>query len=126
TSFSFDMNLNAAATAGPPADTFSTSIQIFDSLGESHIVTAKFTKHATAGKWYYSISVPNADLKAAFTPVTGSVTFDSSGKLATPLVTDPPIQVKIQGFADGAADSTLTWNLYAGATPRLSQYAQPS
>src|SRR5438105_3620197 len=26
--FSFDMNLNAAATAGPPPDTFSTSVQI--------------------------------------------------------------------------------------------------
>jgi flagellar hook protein FlgE len=35
TNFSFDMNLNAAATTGPPPDTFSTSIEIFDSLGAS-------------------------------------------------------------------------------------------
>ena len=126
TGFSFDMNLNAAATAGPPAETFSTAVQIFDSLGTSHIVTAKFTKNATAGKWDYSITVPDADLKAPFTPVTGSLTFDSTGKLTSPAVTDPAPQVKIQGFADGASDLTVNWDLYDGAAPRVSQYAQPS
>ena len=124
--FSFDMNLNAAATAGPPPDTFSTSVQVFDSLGESHILTANFTKNSAVGKWDYSISVPDADLKAAFTAVKGSLTFDSNGKLATPTPTDPAPQVKITGFADGAADTTLTWNLYNGTTPRISQFAEPS
>jgi flagellar hook protein FlgE len=125
-SFSFDMNLNAAATAGPPPDTFSTSVEVFDSLGASHIVTANFTKNATAGQWDYSVSVPDADLKNPFTPVTGSVTFDSNGKLTTPGPTDPSPQIQIQGLADGASDMTMNWRIYNGATPRLTQFSQPS
>ncbi len=126
TAFSLDLNLNAAATAGPPADTFSTAVQVFDSLGESHIMTAKFTKNAAAGQWDYSITVPDADLKAAFTPITGSLKFDAQGKLVTPAVADPATAVKITGLADGAADLTVNWNVYNGAIPRLTQYAQPS
>lgn len=126
-SFSFDMNLNASATAGPPADTFSTSIQVFDSLGASHIVTANFTKNATAGQWDYSISVPDADVKnPPFTPLTGSITFDANGKLTTPAPTDPAPQLQLQGLADGASDMTINWSLFNGSTPRISQYAQPS
>ena len=44
TEFSVDLNLNAAATAGPPPDQFSTSIEVFDSLGNSHDVSVSFTK----------------------------------------------------------------------------------
>ena len=126
-SFSFDLNLNAAATAGPPPDTFSSSIEVFDSLGASHVVSVQLTKNATAGQWDYSISIPDADVKnPPFTPVTGSVTFDANGKLTTPTATDPPPQVQLQGLADGAADMTINWNLFHGQTPRLSQFAQPS
>lgn len=124
--FSFDANLNAAATAGPPPDTFSNSIKIFDSLGAPHIVTVNFTKNATNGQWDYAITVPDADLKSAFTAVTGSVNFDSNGKLVTPGPLDPSPQIPIVGFADGASDMTINWNLYNGATPRLTQYTQPS
>ncbi len=126
-SMSFDMNLDASAAAGSVKGTFSTSIQLYDSLGESHIATATFTKNATtAGQWDYSISVPDADLKNPFTPVTGSLTFDANGKLATPAATDPAPQIAIQGFADGASDTTISWNLYNGPSARISQFAQPS
>src|SRR5579864_6507362 len=53
TSASADLNLNASATAGPPPDTFSTSMQVYDSLGAAHIVTMTFTKTATANQWQY-------------------------------------------------------------------------
>lgn len=125
-SFSFDMNLNAGATAGPPPDTFSTSVKVYDSLGQNHVVTATFTKSSTAGQWNYSIAVPDADLTSPFTPVTGTLTFDAQGRLAAPASTDPAPQVPIQGFADGASDLTLNWNLYNGASPRISQFAQAS
>lgn len=125
--FAFDFNLNAAAVASPVPDTFSDSINVYDSLGEAHTVTVKFTKNATAGQWDYSISVPDADLKSPpFTPVTGSINFDANGKLTTPAATDPSPQVQIQGLADGASDLTLNWNLYNGTTPRVTQYSQPS
>ena len=127
TSFSFDFNLNAAAVATPIPDTFSDSINVYDSLGQAHTITVKFTKNATPGQWDYSMSIPDTDLKnPPFTPVTGSINFDSNGKLITPAVTDPPPQIQIQGLADGASDMTINWNLYNGITPRVTQYGQPS
>lgn len=126
TSFSFDLNLDAAATAGPPASTFSTSIEVFDSLGNSHNVTVKFTKSANANEWDYSATFPDADLTAPFTPVTGTITFGADGKLVTPAATDPMPQLQVTGLADGAADMTMDWSLYNGLAPRLTQYSQPS
>ncbi len=60
TKFSVDINLDAGATAGPPADTFATPVEVYDSLGNSHVVTAKFTKSATANQWDYSVSFPDS------------------------------------------------------------------
>jgi flagellar hook protein FlgE len=124
--FSVDMNLNAAATAGPPADTFATSIEVFDTLGTSHLVSIDFTKTATAGEWSYSMNVPGADVTAALTPVTGTLNFDSSGKLANPPATGPFPVLAITGLTSGAADMAVTWNLYNGASPRLTQFGAKS
>lgn len=126
TSFSFDMNLNAAGTTGPPPETFSSSIEVFDSLGTSHTVTVAMTKSATANQWDYSISVPDTDVSAPFTPVTGSLTFDSSGKLTSPASTGTMPTITIPGLKSGAADMSLTWNMYNGTTNRITQFAQPS
>ena len=125
-SISFDMNLDASASAGPPAATFSTSLQVYDSLGSRHTVTAKFTKNATPGQWDYSISVPDSDLKSPFTPVTGSLTFDPQGKLLTPAATDPQPQIPIQGFVDGAADLPVSLSLFNGTAPRITQFSKAS
>ncbi len=128
--FSFDLNLNADATAGPPATTFSTSIQVYDSLGSAHTITATFTATATPGQWNYSVSVPDADLTAPFTPVTGTLQFDTNGKLTSPAAGDPAPQISITGFADGASDMTgataLNWQLFNGTAGRITQFAQPS
>jgi flagellar hook protein FlgE len=128
--FSFSLNLDANATAGPPPTTFSSSIQVYDSLGTAHTLTATFTATGTPGQWNYSVSVPNADLTAPFTPVTGTLTFNSSGQLISPAATDPPPQISITGFADGAADMTgttaLTWNLFTGTAGDITQFASPS
>jgi flagellar hook protein FlgE len=106
TSFSFYINLNAAATPE---------------------TTAQFTKNATSGQWDYGISIPDADVSnPPATPLTGSITFDTSGKLLTPTATDAAPQLQIQGLKDGAADMNINWNLFNGTTPRVSQYAQPS
>jgi flagellar hook protein FlgE len=126
TDASVDLNLNAAASAGPPPDTFSTSVEVYDSLGASHIVTFNFTKSATANQWDYSINFPDSDLSAPGTPLTGSLTFDSNGNLSTPAATDPPLVLNATGLADGAADMNITWDLYNGATPRVTQFSQPS
>ncbi len=125
-SISADFNLDASATAGPPATQFSTSLQVFDSLGNAHIVTYNFTKTATANQWDYSLSFPDADVTSPVTPVTGTLTFDSSGKLASPTVADPPPVLTVAGLVDGAADLNLTWNIFNGQAPRMTQFSQPS
>jgi flagellar hook protein FlgE len=124
TTMSADLNLNASAASGT---SFSTSIQVFDSLGAAHTVTLTFTQSGTPNQWNYSASVPGSDLSSgSFTPVTGTLTFDGTGKLTSPASTDAPIQVQLQGLADGAADMNITWSLYNGTTPRITQYDQSS
>ena len=123
---SVDVNLDASATAGPPATVFSTSVEVFDSLGNSHIITTKFTKTTTPNQWDYSLSFPDGDLTAAGTPVTGTITFDENGKMTSPAVTDPAPVLTAAGLTDGAADMNISWNLFNGATPRLTQFSQPS
>jgi flagellar hook protein FlgE len=44
-------------------DTFDTPMQIFDSLGESHVVTITFTK--TAGGWDWDMTVPGDEVAPA-------------------------------------------------------------
>ncbi|HLH38163.1 MAG TPA: flagellar hook protein FlgE [Bryobacteraceae bacterium] len=124
TSMSASLNLNSAAAAGT---SFSTSIQVYDSLGTAHTVTITFTQSGTPNQWNYSVSVPNSDLaNPPYTPVTGTLTFDSNGNLTSPAATDAPIQVPITGLADGASDMNITWSLYNGTTPDITQYAQSS
>ena len=50
--FSLAMNLNSAASGTQP-NTFSTSIQVYDSLGTPHTLTAQFTESSTPGQWNY-------------------------------------------------------------------------
>ncbi|HEU0122562.1 MAG TPA: flagellar hook protein FlgE [Bryobacteraceae bacterium] len=123
---SFDMNLNAAATAGPPAATFTGSIEVYDSLGASHIVSVDFTKTANTGEWSYSMRVPDADVSSPIAPVTGTINFDTNGKLVNPPVTGPFPSIAISGLLSGGADMNITWNLYDGAKSRLTQFAQTS
>lgn len=124
--FSVDLNLNAAATAGPPPDQFSTSIEVFDSLGLSHVISVTFTKTTTANEWDYSLAFPDADLSAPGTPVTGTITFDANGRMTSPALADAPPVLSVSGLANGAADMDITWDLFNGPTPRLTQFAQPS
>lgn len=124
---SFDLNLNAAATPGSPNGTYATSVTVYDSLGNVHVVTATFTESTTPGQWKYSLAIPDADVSnPPATPLTGTLTFDASGHLTSPAATDAAPQLAITGLADGAADMTINWNLYNGTTPRLTQYAQAS
>ena len=123
TTASADLNLDASAATGA---NFSTSIETFDSLGISHVITATFTKSANANQWGYSLAFPDSDLTAAGTPTTGTLTFDSSGHLTAPLPTDPPPVLAATGLIDGAADMNINWDFFNGTSPRLTQFAQTS
>ncbi|MDQ2901740.1 MAG: flagellar hook protein FlgE, partial [Acidobacteriota bacterium] len=133
TTFSADLNLNSAAATGTPDGSFSTPVQVIDSLGSSHVLTVNFTKTG-AGAWSYEVTLPGGDLTAgtAGTPsslVKGTMTFDSQGHLKTPAATDAAsaVAVNATGLADGAADFAMTWNLYSpSGVSRLTQIAEPS
>lgn len=127
TAMSFDLNLDAAGVAVPTPTSFSTSIEVFDSLGGSHIVSLQFQKSATQGQWNYSVQFPNADLASPpLAPVTGTIAFDTMGKLITPPVTGPMPVLAVPGLLNGAANMNITWNLYNGTAPRLTQFSEPS
>jgi flagellar hook protein FlgE len=114
-SFSFDMNLNAAA---PEGETFSSSIEVFDSLGTSHLVNVTFTKSANPNEWDYSMSGDDDSTS----PVTGSLSFDTKGVLADPA--DDGTMPSITLTIPGAEDLTVDWQLFNGTAPRITQFAQ--
>lgn len=108
-------NLNANAATG---DTFSTPVQVYDSLGSAHTVLVTYTKQAAAGTW-------NLTYSSDATTVTGpaQVAFDSSGILSP--AADGTITVT--GWANGAANSAINWDIVdAGGVASLTGYAAPS
>jgi flagellar hook protein FlgE len=108
--------------------TFAASAQIFDALGQSHVVTINYTKTA-ANAWSYSMSVPGADV-AGGTPGTptvinsGAVTFSGLGVLTAPAA---DVVVTSPAWANGATATNFSWDLVnAGTTPALTGFASPS
>jgi len=121
-------NLNATS---PKGTTFSTPIQVVDSLGGTHTLTATFTETAP-NSWSYEIDIPGEDVTGgkAGTPTSlakGSLTFDSTGALTSP-ASGTPIQVQTTGgLADGAKDLNINWNLYdSNNNPLITQFAETS
>jgi len=129
TSMDLALNLDArAATTGAGAS-FSAPIQVFDSQGESHTLTATFTKTA-ANSWTYALTIPAADLAAGGTTslATGTMSFDANGNLTSPVLAADPQVVAITGLADGAADMSINWSLYnpTTGTSNITQLAESS
>jgi flagellar hook protein FlgE len=103
---------------------FSTPVQVFDSLGQSHQATVTYTKTAT-NTWSYAVTLPAGD--ATGTPVnnTGTLTFDSSGNLVSP--TGSVTGITFPGLTDGASDLSFNWNLNgSGSSPTITQLADAS
>lgn len=113
-------NLNANATVYSAADTSSeyvVPVQVYDSLGQSH--TAQITYRKTAqNTWSYNVTTDDA--AATVANGSGTLTFDSLGKLLTP--SPATISPSISGWTDGAAAMNISWNL----TDMVTQYASTS
>jgi flagellar hook protein FlgE len=125
TTMGLTVNLNSATGAN---GSFSAPIQVFDSLGASHTVSVNCTE-TSANNWSYTVTIPATDLKTGGTTklASGTLTFDTDGSLKTPAATDPPIAVAVTGLADGAADMSISWNLFtADGTSMITQYNQAS
>jgi flagellar hook protein FlgE len=130
TQFTLDLNLNSSAAADDTSK-FSDTIKVYDSLGESHVLTVHFQKTAPS-QWSYSVSIPGEDTSGgtAGTPVdigaSGTLTFGADGQLTDPAV-GSTIGLDVTGLSSGGADMHLDWNprtdLGAG---RITQFGQPS
>jgi flagellar hook protein FlgE len=131
TQFSLDMNLNSAAAADTTSD-FSTPIEVYDSLGTSHVLTVRFEKTGP-GEWSYAVSMPGDEVTAGtagqpfdIPNAAGSLTFDANGQLTAPAA-GSVVQFDVTGLASGAADMNLSWNpFFANGTGRITQFGQPS
>ncbi|HXW90259.1 MAG TPA: flagellar hook protein FlgE [Terriglobales bacterium] len=111
-------NLDANATVGT---VYSVPLTVYDSLGESHVLTFTYT-NTGPGTWTYAITSPGATVGAAG---NGTLTFGSNGDLTTPAGSVPGITVS--GFADGAANMSITWDLTGpNGTALMTQVAAAS
>ncbi len=128
TSLSISANLdsNAPATA---ASSFSTPVQIVDSLGAAHTLTVTFTKTGS-NAWSYDVTIPGEDVGGtAGTPsnvATGTLAFDAQGKLTTPAAPGT-VALAVSTLANGAAPLAINWSLYdTGGQSQLTQFNSPS
>ncbi|MDJ0721327.1 MAG: flagellar hook protein FlgE [Desulfobacterales bacterium] len=120
TEFTVDVNLDSGALVG---DTYSTTITVFDSLGNDVPLTLDFVKTGS-NAWTWQA---NSTMATAVTPAAPTaIAFDATtGDLLG--TTDPTIDLTL---STGATMPTLTWDLYDAATSStngdITQYASQS
>jgi flagellar hook protein FlgE len=129
TQFTLNANLNSDAVVGDPTGTFSSPIQVVDSLGSTHTLTVTYTKTGP-NAWSFNVTIPGQDLSSGKTGVPSSVakgnlTFNAQGQLTAP-APPAPVAVAITGLADGAADLNVNWNLYSNGAGNITQFASAS
>lgn len=114
-------NLNASATTGT---VFTSPVKVFDSLGSSHQATITYTKTGT-NTWSYDVELPAGDATGVPTNNTGTLTFDTSGKLTSP--TGSVSGITFPGLTDGASDMSFNLNLDdSSGNPTITQLAAAS
>ena len=136
TPVSFTANTLTDAATGTEAENFaasgqgaySTPVTVYDSLGNSHVVTFNFDKTA-ANTWDYTITIPGSDLTQVPAPAnpaapvtlsSGQLTFNPDGTLATPAINVAGITLPVgDTMADGAQNLSFNWDLWQSATSAI-------
>ncbi len=118
---------SSTLTGGVAGGSFSTPITVYDSLGNSHVLTFNFNQ-TSAGNWTYQITIPAADVGATGNPQVlsnGTLQFNSSGELISP--SSNVTGIAVSGLTDGAKALNLNWQLFnsSGASV-ITQTAEPS
>lgn len=133
------MNLDSSAAN---LTSYSTTTNVFDSLGQAYTATVTYTKTA-ATTWGYAVSLPASSGATVVTSgapaastATGTLTFNSNGVLtaftpssnaagATTAGLGP--NIGFTGFTDGASPLTFNLNFFNSAgSPTISQSAAPN
>jgi flagellar hook protein FlgE len=113
TSFGTVMNLDANAATG---STFTDSVQMYDALGVSHIVTLNFAKTGN-GAWSYTATVPGEDVTGGTpgTPSTvgsGTLGFSALGNLTTVNgAAAADVTFTSPAWKNGASAVNFSWDL---------------
>lgn len=121
TTVDFDLNVPTDANVG---DEFTTSMEVFDSLGVSHTVDLTWTK-TNLNEWELGLGNPyltsdSSTTSGALTPSTISITFNGDGSLASVSATS----VSITGFTSGANDGAVTMDFGTiGGMDGLTQFS---
>jgi flagellar hook protein FlgE len=137
-------SLTVSANLDAQGSTFSSSVQVYDSLGKAHTVDLTFTKigqdPATSNnEWSWSATIPATDTGGASTDpavlvgsslTSGELEFDGNGKLvvADPTAANPTLELPNgTTFADGANDMNVTFNLWdSQGNTFITNYASDS
>jgi len=123
-------NLDARAVTG---DTYTTDVQIYDSLGATHVATITYTRRPANGTWDYDITVPGAEITGGvagtpFNVATGTLVFNASGVLTTVNGAAPAdVIINTPTWKNGATTSQWRWDLVdANNVASLTGYASTS
>ncbi len=118
---------SSTLTGGVTGGTFSTPLTVYDSLGNSHVLTFNFNE-TSAGNWSYQITIPAADVGATGNPQvlsSGTLQFNSSGELVSP--SSNVTGINVSGLSDGAKILNVNWQLFnSSGTSVITQTAEPS
>jgi flagellar hook protein FlgE len=133
TTFNANLNLDASGATGAP---FAVPINVYDSLGNSHVISANFTKDATANSWDATITTNDPAVTLSGNgPFT--FTFNTDGSLQAVTGSDPTtgditgISMAITGGAQ--SPQTVLWSPWqtppTATSPgvgRITQFAEAS
>jgi flagellar hook protein FlgE len=134
TNLSINANLNSNGVAGTSTGTFSTNVQVIDSLGNTHELTIDFTRSSTtANTWSYNVTIPGSDLtggtagtQQSVLAAPGSITFNTDGSMSTSGGT-APVAISISNLADGASSASINWHLFdTSGNGTITQYNESS
>ena len=124
----FDVDLleleNSVGVGAPATNaTYSSAVQIFDSLGNAHDLVFQYTKVAS-NSWSIQVQDPvlatTGVVSGTVTPATRSIVFNGDGTPGT--ITFPPVQ--ITGWTTGANNSTVTLDMgTVNQSDGLTQFA---
>jgi flagellar hook protein FlgE len=106
------LNLNSGTGT---AETFDTTVSVYDSLGNEIPMEITFTKTATANQWTWAAGIPAG---SGSTVSAGTITFDNNGNLAASTKT---INLTLTNGA--TSPQAITWDI---AATDLTQYASDS
>lgn len=113
-------NLDATAADG---DTRETTITAYDAMGAPTEITITFTKTANPREWDYQVDAAGVDPADYVGGSTGTLQFDTQGRLEAPVPTTP-FEFPPASGADNV--SILIDFGTAGSVAGISQFAAPS